>query len=102
MEKEQVLAILRKHEPELRASGVEQLSIFGSAARGDATADSDLDVVVRFSRAASQEGFAYFGGLAALSRRLCEILGRHVDIVAEPIRKERLRRNIEKDAVLVF
>lgn len=97
-----ILAALRAHEMELRAAGVEQLSIFGSAARGDADANSDVDVVIRFDATAAQEGFAYFGRLAGLGRRLDNIVGRPVDIVAEPVRKERLRRAIERDAVRVF
>jgi hypothetical protein len=66
MDKGQVLTALRAHEAELRASAVEELSIFGSAARGDATGESDLDVVVRFGKAAVNEGFAYFARLEAL------------------------------------
>jgi hypothetical protein len=75
---------------------------FGSAARGDATDASDADVVVRFGAAAANEGFAYFARLEVLGQRLHEILGRPVGVVAEPVRKPRLRRNIETDSVLVF
>ena len=102
MDKGEILSALRTHEAELRASGIERLSIFGSAARGDATEASDVDVLIRLGAEASHEGFAYFGRLEALNQRLREIIGRPVDIVAEPVNKERLRRNIEKDAVLVF
>lgn len=102
MDKGQILGILREHEAELRAAGVEKLSIFGSAARGDTTEESDVDVVVSLGAAAAKGGFAYFSRLEALGRRLQEILGRPVDIVTEPVRKERLRRNIETDSVLVF
>ena|SRR5438477_4077156 len=102
MDKGQFLAALPAHEAELRASGVEELSIFGSAARGEATDESDIDVVVRFGGAAANEGFAYFARLEALGQRLHEILGRPVDVVAEPVRRRQLRRNIEKDSVLIF
>jgi predicted nucleotidyltransferase len=43
MKREQILAMRRERESKLRASGVEKLSIFGSAARGDTTEDSDVD-----------------------------------------------------------
>ena len=102
MNREQAIAILRAHEPELRAAGVERLAIFGSAARGEATGDSDLDVVVQLSPEASQGGFASFGRLDDLTRQLEEILGCSVDLIAEPVRKERLRRNIEREATLAF
>ena len=87
MDKGQILAAPRAHEAELRASGVEELSIFGSAARGEATDESDVDAVVRFGAAAANEGFAYLARLKALGQRLREIFGRPVDIVAEPVRR---------------
>src|ERR1700728_3169072 len=102
MKRDQIIATLRAHEKELRAAGVTGLALFGSAARGDQREDSDIDVVVRLSDEARREGFAYFGRLDSLNRRLQEILQRPVDIVAEPIRKERLKREIEKDRIIAF
>jgi predicted nucleotidyltransferase len=102
MDREQTVALLRAHEAELKAVGVARLSIFGSVARGDATASSDVDVVIRLSPEAAQGGFAYFGRLDTINRRLEEILGCFVDVVAEPVRKERLRQTIEREARLAF
>jgi len=102
MDREQAVALLRAHEAELKAVGVARLSIFGSVARGDATASSDVDVVIRLNPEAAQGGFAYFGRLDAINRRLEEILGCSVDVVAEPVRKERLRQTIEREATLAF
>jgi len=102
MHKDSILAQLRAHEAELKAAGIASLSIFGSVARGDATDRSDVDVVVRLSPERCECGFAYFGQLDALTQRLQEILGCPVDIVSEPVRKERLRRAIERDAALAF
>jgi predicted nucleotidyltransferase len=95
-----ILAKLRAHEPELRAAGVASLSLIGSVARGDARDNSDVDVVVRLSEDVA--GFAYFGRLDRLGRRLETILGRPVDVVAEPVRKDRLKRGIEKDLTVAF
>ena len=102
MDREEAIALLRANEAELKAAGVERLSIFGSVARGDATASSDVDVVIRLNPEAAQGGFAYFGRLDAINRRLEEILGCSVDVVAEPVRKERLRQTIEREARLAF
>jgi len=102
MNHKEAIAILREHEPELRAAGVEHLSIFGSVARGEAKSSSDVDVVVRLTPEAKQGGFAYFGRLDDLTRRLEEILGCSVDVIAEPVRQERLRKNIEREATLAF
>ncbi len=102
MDRNQVIARLRAHEAELRAAGIDSLAVFGSVARGEATGASDVDVVVRLSGEAERGGFAYFGRLAALVERLREILGCPVDLVTQPIRKEPLRRQIEKEAILAF
>jgi predicted nucleotidyltransferase len=102
MHRDHAIAILRAHEPELRAAGVEHLSIFGSVAREEAKSSSDVDVLVRLTPEANRGGFAYFGRLDDLTRRLEEILGCSVDVIAEPVRKERLRENIEREATLAF
>jgi hypothetical protein len=102
MDREEVIATLRSHEAELRAAGVERLSLFGSVARGDQTERSDVDVAIRLSHEAADGGFAYFGRLDALTRRIRNILGCDVDVVTEPIRTERLRRAVEKEAMLAF
>ena len=88
-----ILASLRAHESELRRAGVLSLSLFGSAARGDAGPKSDIDIVVRLSEDFAEGGFEYLGRLEDLRERLGQIVGREVDIVTEPIRKDRLRRN---------
>src|SRR5690348_13206122 len=102
MERDEVIATLRAHEPELRAAGVASLSVFGSVARGDSRADSDIDVVVRLNTEAARGGFAFFGRLDALTRRLTDILGRPVDVLAEPVRKDRLHRAIENESARTF
>jgi predicted nucleotidyltransferase len=102
MNRNDALAILRAHEAELRTLAVESLSLFGSVARGDATAESNVDVVVRLTPEARDAGFAYFGRLEDLAERLQEILGCPVDVIAEPIGKDRLRRAVEREAALAF
>ncbi|MGE0408964.1 MAG: nucleotidyltransferase family protein [Amphiplicatus sp.] len=100
MERDRILERLRKHEPELRSAGVAALSVFGSVARGEDRADSDLDLVVRLARRA--EGLAWFRQMEALQRRLEAIAGRPVDLVAEPVRRPRLLHAIERDRLVAF
>jgi predicted nucleotidyltransferase len=102
MKRDEIISRLRAHEQELRAAGVTSVALFGSAARGEQRSDSDIDVVVRLTNEARRGGFAYFGRVDSLSRRLAEILERPVDVVTEPIRKDRLRRSIEKDRIIAF
>jgi predicted nucleotidyltransferase len=101
MERERIIARLRKYEPELRSAGVAALSLFGSVARGEERADSDLDIVVRLAPDAAG-GLSWFRRMDALRERLEAISGRQVDLVAEPVRKARLRELIERDRVVAF
>jgi predicted nucleotidyltransferase len=95
---EQVIAILRAHETELREAGVRRLSLFGSIARGDADADSDVDLAAKFDPAAEMDLIR----LVALERQLGEKLGRPVEILPEPVENPRLRANVERDRVIAF
>jgi predicted nucleotidyltransferase len=95
---EHVLATLQAQEPELRRAGVRRLSLFGSTARGDAGADSDVDLLVEFDPAAEMDLIR----LVALERRIGEALGRPVEILPAPIENPRLRANVERDLVIAF
>jgi len=46
--KEDIFRILDFHKEAIRGFGVKSLSLFGSAVRGEATDDSDLDFIVEF------------------------------------------------------
>lgn len=79
--------ILRKH-------GVAHAFIFGSFARGTATLESDLDLLVEFS------GPSSLFDMAALKLDLEEALGRSVDVVTPGglfpgIRGEVMRERME-------
>jgi predicted nucleotidyltransferase len=100
--RDDIIAALRAHEPELRAAGVGSLSLIGSAARGDYRAESDIDVLVRLVPEVTTTGFAYFGAIDALTHRLEAILKRPVDVITEPVYKERLRREVDRDRTVAF
>src|SRR5438046_1924987 len=57
--------------------GVDNVRIFGSAARGEARADSDIDFLVDVQ---SGVGLGFFSLWGALE----DLLGREVDLVTEP------------------
>jgi predicted nucleotidyltransferase len=65
-----MLAVLRAHEAEFRARGVETITLFGSVARDDAAGVSDVDLAVRPGAGFSNGGFDHFGRLVALRERL--------------------------------
>jgi len=55
---------------------VARLELFGSASRGDASPESDLDILVTF-----QSGAKVGLGIVALQQELEELLGRPVDLM---------------------
>jgi predicted nucleotidyltransferase len=93
-----ILDRLRAHESELRERGVVHVAVFGSVARHDDRADSDVDLLVDLTPALAQDFFAYAG----VADDLESIVGRDVDVA----RKDRLRPHVrpaaEAQAVYAF
>lgn len=101
MDRDQVIATLRTRAPELRAAGVVSLSLFGSTARGEAN-PGDIDVAVRLAKDFSSGGFDYFYQLDQLEKKLSQLLGCQVDVIAEPVRKKVIQQQIDRDRALAF
>jgi len=95
---EQVIATLRAHEAELRQAGLRALSLFGSIARGETEADSDIDLAAEFDPAARMDLLQ----LSALERRIAELVGRPVDLLPEPVEKRRSQDQINQDRRRAF
>jgi uncharacterized protein len=98
----EVKTALRARERELKAIGVDSLSIFGSVARGDAGPDSDIDIAVKLADNFSKGGFDYFHRIEKLQRRLSTILGHRVDVIEEPVRKQLMQAEIDRDRSFAF
>ena len=93
MNRDEVFARLGALLPLARTRfGVRDLSVFGSFARDEARADSDLDVLVDFDGPATFDGFM---GLRAL---LEDTLGVRVDLVTRSALRPRLKARIEAEA----
>jgi predicted nucleotidyltransferase len=89
----EVLELLRSRRDDARAVGIELVGVVGSLARGEARADSDVDVIVHYLGDCSL--FKLFDFEAVLQKAL----GRSVDLVfSEAMRPER-RAYIERDLV---
>ena len=71
-----------------RRRGIGNLHVFGSMARGDADADSDVDLLVTLPPGASALAL---GGLVMDAQ---ELLGRRVDVVTEPALHPALRERV--------
>jgi predicted nucleotidyltransferase len=74
--KEQILALLREHQPELRRFGVKRCGVFGSFVRNEPQAQSDVDILVEFEP--DQKTFDNFMHLAFF---LEDMFGRPVDLI---------------------
>lgn len=75
---------------------VHTLSMFGSMARGEARAESDIDLLVSFSEPVT------LLQLAAFERELSTILGRQVDLVTEASISPYLRKQILQEQRPVY
>jgi hypothetical protein len=73
--------------------GARNVRIFGSAARGEADAESDVDVLVDMEPGRS---LLDMGGLLM---DLQELLGRRVDVVSERGLRERIRERVLREAI---
>jgi len=96
LDRDVILTKLRLCKPYLAANyGLVSLALFGSASRGMARADSDIDILVGFDGPATSE--RYFG----VQFHLEDQLGRPVDLVAEKALRRELRPLIERDVIHV-
>lgn len=98
----QVLRTLRALEPELRAAGVRHISIFGSVARGEDTAASDVDLALDLAPDKTPPGFQFVVHIERLKERLAKALSRDVDIVVLPARRAELREALSREAIAAF
>ena len=78
-----------------RQYGAERVYLFGSYARGDMTADSDIDL--RIDKG-SIRGLAFAGLLGDLE----DALGTHVDLISTTGMDEGFLRETQKDEVLLY
>src|SRR4051812_11818338 len=86
-----VAAICRRYQ-------VRELSVFGSAARGELRPDSDVDLLVDF------EPKARIGllELAGLIEDFSTLVGRRVDVAVKPALKPLVRSEVLADARLLY
>ena len=96
MNKDDVIARLKAHQPEFEALGVQHLCLFGSFARGEGDRESDVDLVATFDPAA-RPGLK----VVTVHRRLEEILDRSVGLIRSPVVLE-LQQTIDREGVYAF
>ncbi len=92
MTRTDILEQLSGETERLRDLGVRRLALFGSAARGEESAGSDLDFLVEFDRKT-------FRNYMGLLRLLEASFGRRVDLVIREALKPSLREAVLNEAV---
>lgn len=82
----------------LRDAGIERIVVFGSVARGEDRADSDVDLLL------VPRSDIVVGGLKLAEWRnlLTEILGRDADAVVEEFLKDHIKASVKAEGVEVF
>ena len=98
MTSEAIIAILRAHEAPLRSQGVRRAALFGSTARGEASSDSDLDILIEIDPTAHIDLYDYVG----ITHYISELFTVPVDIADHAMLIEPVRRTAERDAVYAF
>ena len=79
-----------------RDNDVARLEVFGSTARGEANEDSDVDLLVEFSKRKS------LLALVSLERKMSAALGRKVDLLTEAAISPYLREQINRDRRVIY
>jgi predicted nucleotidyltransferase len=91
-DKQQILSLFESNGGLLRRLGVMRIGLFGSVARGDAKRNSDVDVLVEFTRAGHT--FDNFN-------RLCDFLetniGTNYDLITPESLKPRVRQKVASE-----
>ena len=98
MNRHDAIKILRQHQRELRARGVQHAALFGSVARGKAGPKSDLDILIELDPKLSLDIFAYAG----LKRYVADLFSGRVDVVNKEALKPHLRQPVSADALYAF
>lgn len=88
--------ILQSHKKDLSRLGVRALALFGSVARNEGTAKSDVDILIDFD---SKKGLFVFMDIKSY---LEELLDCEVDLVTKNALHPALKKQILREAKYVF
>jgi len=93
-----IIATLKAREADLRRLGVCHIALFGSAARGEATEASDIDILVDLQPDAPIGVFEYVG----LTQFIADLFPVPVDVANHARLKPHVRPSAEREAVYAF
>ncbi len=97
MKRESVIEILRTHKPMLyQKYGVIKIGIFGSYARNQQRADSDIDIAIEIIKEKKN-----LHNFLSIKRELERILGKKVDLGIESTLKPIIKEYVSKEIIYV-
>ena len=98
MSRDQILARLRDHAPDLRRHGVVRAALFGSVARGEAGPDNDIDILVELDHEIVRTLFDYVG----VKLVIADLFEAAVNVVDRQGLRPSIRPGVLGDAVYAF
>jgi predicted nucleotidyltransferase len=100
MRRDEIIARLKNTEPKLREVGVAALYLFGSHARDEAHADSDVDVFVDPASDASFDFLKYMDAYETIRKSVGDEI--EIGYSTRDGLSPYIRANIENEAIQVF
>ena len=98
MKRDDIIARLKEREADLRAHGVTHAALFGSVARNEQNADSDIDILVELDPAMVATIFDYAG----VKDYVASLFQGSVDVIDREALKPRVRPRATADAIYAF
>ena len=95
MEQARILNKLSENRQLLQAYGIKDIRLFGSVARGEAGAGSDVDLLVEFDPSAHIGMFEF----SRLRRELSQLLGCKVDLATPDALHKSMKEDILREAI---
>ena len=92
--------IRRKAVPILKPY-ISRLAVFGSTVRGEATKDSDLDLLIRLKPSNERPRLGLFK-LMEIEENLAKKLGREIDLVTEDSLSPYIRPYVDREKVTIY
>ncbi len=93
--KDQIIHKIEQHKGQIRHFGVTKLVLFGSYAKKEATAQSDIDFLVEF-----QEGRGLFDDYVQLLHYLEDLFGKKIDLGEPFLLREELKEFIAEGVLI--
>lgn len=95
MKKDNVLKKLSENRQLLKSYGVKDIRLFGSVARGEAEAGSDVDLLVEFEPSAHIGMFEF----SRLRRELSQLLNCRIDLATPNALHKSMKEEILREAI---